>query len=96
MESFSDHIPSSSCPAMFSDLSVPDQQGEQFLQDFSFIVMSSLLSGPCCLASLTALNHINRLRERHVHSTKVVHSCCGHVECFMARMRTGKSFMIES
>ncbi|TNN60361.1 hypothetical protein EYF80_029442 [Liparis tanakae] len=37
---------------------VPGQQGEQFLQGCSFIVMSSLLSGACCLASLTALNHL--------------------------------------
>lgn len=42
---------------------------------------------------LTALNHINRLREKHVHSTKVVRSRCGHVERFMARTREGKSFM---
>ena len=42
---------------------------------------------------LTALNHINRLREKHVHSTKVVHSRCGHVERFMARTRERKLFM---
>ncbi|KAA8588118.1 hypothetical protein FQN60_001312 [Etheostoma spectabile] len=73
---------------LFSDPSVPGQQGDQFLQDFSFIVMSSLLSGACCLAPLTALNHINRLREKHLHSTKALLSCGGYVECIIVHIRT--------
>ena len=54
MESFSGHIPSSICQVAVFPL-VPVQQEEQFLQDFSFIVMSSLLSGPWLLLLLLLL-----------------------------------------